>query len=281
MLLQCRVLEVSRSGYYAWKRRQSMPESERRREDRKLLVEIKASHQASGQTYGAPRIHDDLRERGWRVGRKRVARLMRQAGVRAAQPRRFVTTTDSDHRFHVAENVLDRDFTATTPDQKWGSDITYIRTDEGWLYLAVVVDLFSRRVIGQAMGPTLERTLVDEALSLALSRRKPATGLLHHSDRGAQYAATAYQSLLERHGITCSMSRRGNCWDNAPVESFFATLKRERVYRRRYRTRTEARADLFSYIEVFYNAKRKHSTLGYLSPVAFEEKHQGILAKAA
>lgn len=258
-----------------------MPESSRSIEDRTLLVEIRASYQASSKTYGAPRVHDDLREGGWRVGRKRVARLMRQAGLRAAQPRRFVTTTDSDHRFAVAENVLERDFTATAPNQKWATDITYIWTDEGWLYLAVVLDLFSRRVVGQAMGPTLEKTLVEEALQLALARRTPSAGLIHHSDRGSQYASTDYQALLDRHGIICSMSRRGNCWDNAAVESFFATLKRERVYRCRYRTRAEARADLFSYIEVFYNAQRKHSTLGYLSPVSFEEKHRSTLVIAA
>ena len=246
-----------------------------------LLVEIKASHQASRQTYGAPRILDDLREAGHRVSRKRVARLMRQAGLRAARPRRYVSTTDSQHGLPVAENILDRDFAATALDQKWACDITYVPTDEGWLYLAVVLDLYSRRIVGHGMSASLERGLVLEAFSMAWARRAPKPGLLHHSDQGSQYASGDYQGLLSGAGCIASMSRRGNCWDNAPVESFFATLKRELVHRRRYRTRSEARAALFEYIEVFYNARRKHSALGYLSPVAFEEKHRRSLALAA
>ena len=281
MLLQCRILGVSRSGYYAWKRRPSMPMPKRLEEDQRLLAQIEASHAESDQTYGAPRLYRDLRARGYRTSRKRVARLMRQAGLRASRPRRFTTTTDSTHRYAVAENVLDRDFTAAAPDRKWASDITYLWTDEGWLYLAVVIDLFSRRVVGHAMAKTLEATLVEDALALALTRRRAGRGLVHHSDRGVQYAATVFQGFLLRHGIVQSMSRRGNCWDNAPVESFFATLKRERVYRRHYRTRGEARADVFHYIERFYNARRRHSTLGYLSPVAFEEKHRATRALAA
>ena len=277
----CRVLGVSRSGYYAWRARKDQPEAKRQREDRVLLVEIKASHQASRQTYGAPRILDDLRERGHRVSRKRVQRLMRQAGLRAAQPRRYVSTTDAGHGLPVADNVLDRDFAATTCDQKWAGDITYVATDEGWLYLAVVLDLYSRRIVGHGMSSSLARSLVTEAFSMAWARRAPQPGLLHHSDQGSQYASGDYQALLARAGCIVSMSRRGNCWDNAPVESFFATLKRELVHRRRFQTRSEARAALFEYIEVFYNARRKHSALGYLSPVAFEAKHRRSMVLAA
>ena len=246
-----------------------------------LTLEIKASYQASRQTYGAPRILDDLRQAGHRVSRKRVARLMRQAGLRASRPRRYVSTTDSRHGLPVAENVLDRDFRATALDQKWACDITYVRTGQDWLYLAVVLDLYSRRVVGHAMGASLDRSLVIEALSMALARRAPKAGLLHHSDQGSQYASGDYQALLCQAGILVSMSRRGNCWDNAPVESFFATLKRELVHRCRFRTRSEARAALFEYIEVFYNARRKHSALGYLSPVAFEEQHRRSTALGA
>ena len=246
-----------------------------------LLVEIKASHQASRQTYGAPRVLDDLREAGHRVSRKRVARLMRQAGLRAAKPRRYVSTTDSGHGLPVAENVLDRDFAAEALDQKWACDITYVPTDEGWLYLAVVLDLYSRRIVGHGMSVRLERRLVMKAFSMALARRAPNPGLLHHSDQGSQYASSDYQGLLSEAGCLASMSRRGNCWDNAPVESFFATLKRELVHRHRFGTRSQAKAALFEYIEVFYNARRKHSALGYLSPVAFEEQHRRSLALAA
>lgn len=246
-----------------------------------LTFEIKASHQASRSTYGAPRILDDLRQAGHRVSRKRVARLMRQAGLRATQPRRYVSTTDSGHGLSVAENVLDRDFAATALDQKWACDITYVATDEGWLYLAVVLDLYSRRVVGHAMRASLERSLVIEAFSMALARRTPEPGLLHHSDQGSQYASLDYQSVLSGAGCIASMSRRGNCWDNAPVESFFATLKRELIHRCRFQRRSQARAALFEYIEVFYNARRKHSALGYLSPAQFEAKHRRSLALAA
>lgn len=277
----CQVLGVSRSGFYAWRARQRQPESERTQQDCLLMTEIKASHQASRGTYGAPRILDDLRDRGHRTSRKRVQRLMRMAGVRGVRPRRYVRTTDSDHRFVITENVLSREFTASSADCKWACDITYVPTEEGWLYLAVVMDLFSRRIVGHATSSSLGCLLVEEALSTALARRSPAPGLIHHSDRGSQYASTAYQELLHGAEIVCSMSRRGNCWDNAPVESFFATLKAELVYRHRYRTRAQARSELFEYIEVFYNAKRKHSALGYLSPIAFERKQQHALPLAA
>lgn len=277
----CRVLGVSRSGYYAWRARQDQPVPQRQSQDRMLLVEIKASHEASRQTYGAPRVLDDLRQAGHRVSRKRVARLMRQAGLRATRPRRYVSTTDSRHGLPVAQNVLDRDFSATARDQKWACDITYVPTDQGWLYLAVVLDLYSRRIVGHSMSARLERGLVIEAFSMAWARRAPQPGLLHHSDQGSQYASDDYQGLLSGAACIASMSRRGNCWDNAPVESFFATLKRELVHRCRYRTRSAARASLFEYIEVFYNARRKHSSLGYLSPVAFEQKHRRSMALGA
>lgn len=277
----CRVLGVSRSGFYAWRTRKTQPESERQRQDRMLTLEIKASHQASRQTYGAPRILDDLRQAGYRVSRKRVQRLMRQAGLRAAQPRRYVLTTDSGHGLPVAENILARDFTAQASDQKWACDITYVPSAEGWLYLAVVLDLYSRRVVGHAMSASLERGLVMEAFSMAVERRAPQPGLLAHSDQGSQYASVDYQGLLSGAGCIASMSRRGTCWDNAPVESFFATLKRELVHRCRFVTRSEARSVLFEYIEVFYNARRKHSALGYLSPIAFEQKHRRSMVLAA
>ncbi len=263
----CRTLGVSTSGYYDWRQR---PESQRSQEDQRLVVEIKAIHQESRRTYGAPRIHHELQERGVRCSRKRVARLMRLHGVRAKQKRRFKATTDSRHSLPVAENVLGRAFTPSAPDGVWAADITYIWTGQGWLYLAVVLDLFSRRIVGWSMQPTLKRQLVIEALEMALKQRQPSQGLLHHSDRGSQYASRDYQRLLERHGIACSMSRKGNCWDNAPVESFFATLKKELVHHRRYRSRAEAKADLFEYIEVWYNRKRRHSSLDYRCPVEYE-----------
>ncbi len=263
----CRTLGVSTSGYYDWRQR---PESQRRRENQRLVVEIKTIHQESRRTYGAPRIHRELQARGLCCSRKRVARLMRLHGLRAKQKRRFKATTDSQHGLPVAENLLEQRFTPSAPDVVWAADITYIWSEQGWLYLAVVVDLFSRRIIGWSMRPTLKRQLVIEALEMALKRRQPGEGLLHHSDRGSQYASRDYQELLAGHGILCSMSRRGNCYDNAPVESFFATLKKELVHHRRYRSRAEAKADLFEYIEVWYNRKRRHSSLGYLSPVAYE-----------
>ena len=263
----CRTLGVSTSGYYGWRQRR---ESQRQREDQRLVVEIKAIHQESRRTYGAPRIHRELRARGFCCSRKRVARLMRLHGLRAKQKRRFKATTDSQHRLPVAENLLERRFTPSAPNVVWAADITYICTEEGWLYLAVVLDLFSRRIIGWSMRPTLKRQLVIEALEMALKRRQPSQGLLHHSDRGSQYASRDYQELLASHGILCSMSRKGNCYDNAPVESFFATRKKELVHHRCYHSRGEAKADIFEYIEVWYNRKRRHSSLGYLSPVVYE-----------
>ena len=263
----CRVLAVSTSGYYDWRGR---AESRRQKEHRRLVVEIKAIHKESRQSYGSPRIHDELKDRGRRCGRKRVARLMRLHGLRAKQTRRFKATTDSKHTLPVAENVLSRQFTVSAPDVAWSADITYIPTRQGWLYLAVVIDLFSRRVVGWSMHKRLKRRLVLDALKMALRGRSPGPGLIHHSDRGSQYASGDYQALLAAQQMVCSMSRRGNCWDNAPVESFFSTLKRELVHHRRYQTRAEARADIFEYIEVWYNRRRRHSSLGYQSPAQYE-----------
>ena len=265
--LMCRALNVSSAGYYAWVDR---PESLHTVANRGLLVEIRSIHRESRQTYGSPSIWDALVKRGHRVGENRVARLMRAEGIRAKTVKKWKATTDSGHRLPVAANTLNRAFTVNKPNRVWAGDITYVWTNEGWLYLAVVLDLFSRQVIGWALGDRLTVDLAEAALTMALWRRKPKAGLLHHSDRGSQYAAGAYQQRLTAHGIECSMSRKGNCWDNACVESFFGTLKKELVHHRRYLTREEAKQEIFEYIEVFYNRMRRHSTLGYYSPAEFE-----------
>jgi putative transposase len=265
--LMCGVLEVSPSGFYDWLRR---PESPRAAEDRALVAKIQAVHGDSRRTYGSPRVHASLKAEGYRIGRKRVARLMRENDIRARTRRKFRVTTDSRHDHPVAPNRLDRQFTVEAPNTVWLADISYIPTREGWLYLAVVLDLYSRQVVGWAMDEEMPQELTLAALDMALKRRRPLPGLMHHSDRGSQYAAAAYQARLAEHGIVGSMSRKGNCWDNAPMESFFHTLKTERVHHRDYQTRDEARRDIFEYIEVFYNRQRRHSTLGYLSPVQFE-----------
>jgi transposase InsO family protein len=271
----CRALEVSDSGYYRWRTR---PPSRRAEEDQRLLKKIHLSHEQSRGCYGAPRVCADLRQQGERVARKRVARLMRQESLHGAMPRsRRVVTTDSNHRHRIAENLLDRQFMATRANQKWVSDITYIGTDEGWLYLATVMDLFSRRIVGWSMSQQIDQQLTLSALRMALQQRGQAiaagTTLLHHSDRGSQYAAASYQQLLSDWGITVSMSRRGNCWDNAVIESWHRTLKVELVWSQQYRTRNEARTSVFEYIEVFYNQRRRHSSLGYISPAEFERRH--------
>ena len=266
----CRALGVSRSGYYAWLRREP---SRRAALDGLLLAQIREAHANSRRTYGSPRIHAELRAHGTRCSRKRVARLMREAGLSARRPRQAVRTTDSQHDRPVAPNLLGRDFRAGAPDLRWAADITYVPTAEGWLYLAVILDLFSRRVVGHAAAATLATTLVAEALALACGRRRPGAGLLHHSDRGSQYASAEYQSRLSEAGAQCSMSRRGDCYDNAAVESFFGTLKTELTHGRRYATRAEARSDIFEYVEVFYNGERRHSALSYLSPAEYEARH--------
>jgi putative transposase len=265
----CRVLGVRLSGYYGWR---SKPESRRNRENIRLVTHIKAVHKESGNTYGSPRMHVELCNRGMHCGKNRVARLMKEEGIQAKHKRKFKRTTDSDHSLPVHENLLNRCFGVEAANRTWGCDITYIWTREGWLYLAVVLDLFSRRVIGWSIKARMQKRLVIEALQMALGRRGPARGVLHHSDRGSQYASGEYQALLSQAGISCSMSRKGDCWDNAVVESFFSSLKREWVQGKGYRTRSEARADLFYYIEAWYNRKRRHSTLGYLSPAEFEMK---------
>lgn len=275
----CRTLLVSTSGFYAWCRRGL---SRRTQEDAALKVEIRAAHAASGKTYGSPRVHEDLKSDGQHVGRKRVARLMREEGIEGQRKRRFRVTTDSRHSLPVAGNQLNRNFTATAPNKIWVTDITYIWTREGWLYLAAILDLFSRRVVGWSMDSSLDRTLALDALGMALRTRRPEAGLLHHSDRGVQYASADYQSQLRERGFICSMSRKGDCWDNAVAESFFSTLKAELVHRTDYASRSQARASVFEYIEAFYNGRRRHSALGYVSPVEHENKAaQGLRGEAA
>jgi transposase InsO family protein len=266
--MMCRVLGVSASGYYAWRTR---PESRRSREDRGLLAEIRDIHADSGGVYGSPRIHVMLRSLGRAIGRNRVARLMRAGGLRglAALPRR-VRTTDSRHSYPIVPNRIGRSFTASAPNQVWLADLTYVPTGEGWLYLAALIDMHTRKVVGWAMRETLHAGIAVEALRMAIERQRPAPGLIQHSDRGVQYAADAYRQVLAAAGITPSMSRRGNCLDNAPMESFFHTIKVERVHHRVYATRDEARRDLFGYIEGFYNPRRLHSALGYRSPADME-----------
>src|SRR5581483_2440127 len=259
---------VSPQGFYAWRAR---PASARQQRRDALLVAMRAMHAEFKQRYGSPRMYRELRARGVPCSRNTVAKLMRADGLRAKAARKFRHTTDSNHRLPVAENLLDRQFEAQGPNERWVADITYIPTREGWLYLAVVEDLYSRRVVGWSLAAHLESRLVVDALEMAVARRLPAAGLLAHSDRGSQYASAHYQQLLAKHGIECSMSRVGQCWDNAPMESFFATLKKELVHHEDYQSRAEARASIVEYIETFYNPKRRHSALGYLSPAEFEQ----------
>jgi transposase InsO family protein len=263
----CEQLGVSRSGFYAWRER---PESARQQQEQQLAEEVAQVYQESRGTYGSPRVHAEMRARGRKVSRKRVAKLMKKQKLAARKKRRSVRTTDSNHANPVAPNVLERDFSPDQPNSTWATDITYVWTGEGWLYLAAVLDLFSRRVVGWAMSQSIDTLLVLSALDMALQQRQPAAGLVHHSDRGSQYASADYQQALKASGLQCSMSRKGNCWDNAVVESFFSTLKTELVYQTDFTTRQQARSELFEYIEVFYNRQRRHSTLGYLSPVEYE-----------
>jgi putative transposase len=265
----CGVLGVSISGYQAWKRGGSP--NRKRLTDVQMLAMIQAIHLELKGAYGSPRMVLELRGRGFPASKERVERLMRENNIRARHKRRFKATTDSKHALPVAPNLLDRDFAPAAPDQVWTADMTYIWTDEGWLYLAVVLDLFNREVVGWSIKPRMTADIVVDALTMAWFRRKPAPGLIHHSDRGSQYASHAFQARLTEYDMVCSMSRKGNCWDNAPSESFFNSLKNERVHGTRYGTRAEAEADLFDYIEPFYNRRRRHSTLGYASPVQFLE----------
>jgi putative transposase len=265
--VQCDALGVSRSGYYAWKKR---PEAPRLKEDATLVEEIKAAYKTGRGAYGSPRVYRELRAHGRRVGKKRVERLMRREGIAARRKRRFRRTTDSNHRHPIAPNHLDRKFSVALPNTAWVTDVTYVWTLEGWLYLAAIIDLFSRRVVGWATRETNDRGLALTALSRAMSVRKPSAGLLHHSDRGSVYASEDYGEALTKMGAVKSMSRKANCWDNAVAESFFATLKGERLDHETYATRAEATFAIDDYIERFYNTQRRHSTLGYVSPVEFE-----------
>jgi transposase InsO family protein len=266
--LLCGALGVSAAGYYAWRDRPASARQERRDA---LLVEVRAIHAEFKARYGSPRVHAELVARGHPCCVNTVAKAMRDNGIAAKAAKTYRCTTDSNHDLPVAENLLGRQFDPDSPNEAWVADITYIPTREGWLYLAAVEDLYSRRVVGWSMAQRLASRLVVDALALAVERRLPGEGLLAHSDRGSQYASDHYQRLLARHGITCSMSRRGDCWDNAPMESFFASLKKELVHGADFVTRAAARAAVVEYIEVFYNNQRRHSSLGYVSPAEYEQ----------
>lgn len=265
----CEVLEVSRSGFYLYRQQQST-----RRIDPTevaLLARVQAIHAQTRHSYGSRRMAKQLQDEGHAVGRAKARRLMRQAGIAVRRTKRYLVTTDSRHRFPIAPNLVARQFDVAQPDQVWATDITYLWTAEGWLYLAIVMDLFARKVVGWAMSEHIDAVLVQHALVMALGRRQPPEGLIHHSDRGSQYACTAYQHLLAQYGICGSMSRKGDCLDNAVVERFFGSLKREWTGHCQYATRYEAKSDVIAYIEMFYNSSRKHSYLGYMSPNAYEE----------
>lgn len=274
--LLCKVMRVSRSGYYAWRGRK---EPVLHKENGRLVPLVREFHRVSKGTYGTRRISEDLRAAGIVCGRFRARTLMSLAGVSAKQHRKFKATTNSKHDLPVAPNLLERQFEVAEPNRVWTSDITYIWTAEGWLYLAVVMDLFNRRIVGWSMNNRITRRLVIDALRMAFWLRHPVLGLILHSDRGSQYCSDDVQKLLKTYGVLSSMSRKGDCWDNAVTESFFGTLKTERVFFSNYKTRDEARRDIVDYIEMFYNSKRRHSHLGYVSPKEFEESW--LMGKAA
>ena len=274
--MMCEVLKVSSNGYYSWR---NCHFNKRTEENSKLIPLVRQVHSESGGTYGTRRIAKALQALGIPCGRSRARTLMRMAGVAARQRKRFRVTTDSKHNLPVAPNLLNRQFEVKRPNSVWVSDITYVWTREGWLYLAVVLDLFSRQIVGWTMSNRINRKLVMNALRMAIWRRRPAPGVMFHSDRGSQYCSHDFQRLLKTHKMTCSMSRKGDCWDNAVAERFFASLKTERVFPKNYRTREEARRDIIDYIEMFYNSKRLHSYLGYVSPREFENNQ--FLKKAA
>lgn len=273
--VMCEVLSVSRSGFYAWRKN---PESKRNQSSKTLRKKICTIHRESGESYGSPRVYKALKKQGETCSKNRVARLMREDGLKAKSKRRFKATTNSKHNLPVAPNLLNRDFSPEAPNQVYAGDITYIWTTEGWLYLAVVIDLFSRSVVGWAMDKRMTRQLVMDALTMAVQRRRPLSGVIFHSDRGSQYASSDFQKLLVKYGMICSMSRKGNCWDNAPVESFFGSLKQELVFHQKYPTRFHARQSIFDYIERFYNRRRLHSTLGYESPADYEAIYFKLVA---
>jgi putative transposase len=269
VVVMCQVLGVSESGFYAWRTR---PTCRRQREDAHLSTQIRQIFTAHHGRYGSPRLHAELHDQGQRISRKRVARLMREAELRAKGKRRYVVTTRRDTSHPVAPHLLQRDFTATEPNKKWVTDITYIPTVQGWLYLAVILDVYSRAVVGWSMSAHCGEELVAKAFSMALARRRPKAGLLHHSDRGCQYTSHAYRQRLEQAAMTVSMSRKGNYWDNAVMKSFFGSLKVECVGRTIYSSHEQARLSLFTYLEVSYNRQRRHSTLGYVSPLIYEQQ---------
>lgn len=267
----CRVLGVSSSGYYAWQKR---PPSERAKADARLAVEIVGAYRRSRATYGSPRVHADLKARGLRVAKKRVERLMREKGIRARRKRRFCRTTDSNHPNPVAPNLLTRQFEQVAPNRVWVTDVTYVWTGEGWLYLAVMLDLFARKVVGWATSTVNDTALALVVLEAAFNSRRPPRGTIHHSDRGSPYASDAYRASLRRKGFIASMSRTGDCWDNAVAESFFATIKAELIDDACFATRAAAVAAIADYIECFYNPQRRHSHLGFFSPTEFELRYQ-------
>ena len=265
----CRYLKISESGYYAWLNRKP---SKRAQEDARLAIEIKAAHKRTRGVYGAEKLQQELAEHGTYVGICRIKRIKRERELYCKQTKKYKATTDSDHKLPVADNILNQEFKAEAPNKVWVSDITYISTEEGWLYLAGHKDIFNGEIVGYAMGERITKNLVSESLFRAAAARRPAKGLIHHSDRGSQYCALQYRKVLEQFGMKASMSRKGNCYDNAPMESFWGTLKQELVHHRKYRSRQEAMQEINEYIEVFYNRQRRQAKLGYLSPVAYEKK---------
>ena len=271
--MMCRLLKVSKSGFYAWLKHS---ESKRSKLDRQLLPVIKRLHKESDGVYGSPKIRFALMNEGHHCGRHKVAKLMRQLGLKGCPKKQFRVTTQRDPSHSVAKNLLKQQFNVEKPNQNWVADITYIRTNQGWLYLAIIMDLFSRRIVGWSMDRRISRHIVIDALRMAVAARRPKELLIHHSDRGSQYTSDDFRDELDKQGIQCSMSGRGNCYDNAVAESFFGLLKRERVNRVRYRNREEARRDLFDYIECFYNRKRQHGYLENLSPAAYEKMHSSL-----
>jgi putative transposase len=267
----CRILDVSRSGYYEWCKRDESP---RKKQDRELKEKILAIYTKYKKRYGSPRIHDELHDMKIQCSKKRVERLMRELGIRARHKRQFRVTTNSKHNYPVAPNLLNRQFQVNAPNRVWVADITYIRTFEGWLYLAAIMDLFSRKIVGWSMSETMTTDLAIAALKMAIYCRRPSKGLMHHSDRGVQYASYAYQDILKDHHMVCSMSRKGNCWDNAPAESFFSTLKTECIDGKIYLSRAQAKREIFEFIEIDYNRNRRHSSIGSMTPENFENRRK-------
>jgi transposase InsO family protein len=270
VVLLRRMLSISASGYYAWVDR---PLSQRAREELRLELEIKAAHRRTRQVYGAEKLQYDLAEHGIKVGVCRIKRIRQKLGIHCKQKRKFKATTDSRHKLPVADNILGQQFTVTAPNKVWTSDITYVPTDEGWLYVAGHKDLFNGDIVGYAMGDRLTRNLISQSLFRAIESKRPSRGLLHHSDRGSQYCSHDYRNILKQHGFIASMSRKGNCYDNAPMESFWGTLKQELINHRRYRTRQEATQDITEYIEIFYRRQRRQPRLGFLSPAVYEQRY--------